>query len=50
MMKVLLTNDTLVRMAKGTVVEVSDEEAKRLKAFKNAVDAPKTKKGSGTKA
>lgn len=47
MMKVLLTNDTIVRMAKGTVVDVSEEEAKRLKAFKNAVDVPKTtKKGS----
>lgn len=43
-MKVMLTRDTIVRMAKGTVVEVSEEEAKRLKTFKNAVDVPKQQK------
>lgn len=36
-MKVELTNDTIVRFAKGTVLEVSDEEASRLIAFNNAV-------------
>ena len=35
-MKVVLTNDTAVRFAKGTVLEVSDKEASRLVAFKLA--------------
>lgn len=35
-MKVKLINDTVVRFAKGTVLEVSDEEASRLIAFNNA--------------
>lgn len=39
MKKVILTNDTVVRFAKGTVLEVSDQEAKRLIVFKNAVEA-----------
>lgn len=43
-MKVVLTKDTIVRMAKGTVLEVSEEEAKRLKAIGNAVDVPKQQK------
>lgn len=38
-MKVELINDTVVRFAKGTVLEVSDEEASRLIAFNNAVKA-----------
>lgn len=37
MAQVKLTNDTIVRFAKGTVLEVSEEEAKRLCSFKNAV-------------
>lgn len=37
-MKVELTNDTIVRFAKGTVLEVSEEEASRLIAFNNAVE------------
>lgn len=37
-MKVELVNDTVVRFAKGTVLEVSDEEASRLIAFNNAVE------------
>lgn len=37
-MKVKLTNDTVVRFAKGTVLEVSDQEASRLIAFNNAVE------------
>lgn len=36
-MKVKLTNDTIVRFAKGTVLEVSEQEASRLIAFNNAV-------------
>lgn len=48
-MKVKLTHDTVVRFAKGTVLEVSEEEASRLFAFKNAVEVkeeakPKKKK------
>lgn len=47
-MKVILTRDTTVRMKKGTIVDVPEEEAKRLKAFGNAEDVPKqTKKGTG---
>lgn len=37
-MKVKLTNDTLVRFAKDTVLEVSEQEASRLIAFNNAVE------------
>ncbi len=35
-MKVKLAQDTAVRFAKGTVLEVSDQEAARLFAFKLA--------------
>lgn len=37
MAKVELLRDTVVRFAKGTVLEVSDAEASRLIAFKTAV-------------
>lgn len=37
-MKVELTRDSVVRFAKGTVLEVSDSEASRLIAFNNAVE------------
>ena len=37
-MKVKLTHDTSVRFAKGTVLEVSSQEASRLIAFNNAVE------------
>ena len=37
MAKVELLNDAVVRFAKGTVLEVSDQEASRLIAFKSAV-------------
>ena len=37
-MKVRLTNDTFVRFAKDSVLEVSDKEASRLIAFNNAVE------------
>lgn len=36
-MKVELKHDTIVRFPKGTVLEVSEEEAHRLIAFGNAV-------------
>lgn len=39
MKKVILTSDTVVRFAKGTVLEVSDQEASRLIVFNNAVEA-----------
>ena len=42
-MKVKLTNDTIVRFAKGTVLEVSKEEASRLIAFNNAVKVEEKK-------
>lgn len=42
-MKVELTNDTIVRFAKGTVLEVSEEEASRLIAFNNAVKVEEKK-------
>lgn len=43
-MKVKLTNDTVVRFVKGTVLEVSDREASRLIAFNNAVKVEEKKK------
>lgn len=43
MKKVILMNDTVVRFAKGTVLEVSDQEAARLIAFNNAAPAPEEK-------
>ena len=42
-MKVKLTHDTLVRFAKDTVLEVSDQEASRLIAFNNAVKVEEKK-------
>lgn len=42
-MIVELTRDTAVRLSKGTVIEVSDDEGKRLIAFHIAKKA-KTKK------
>lgn len=42
-MKVKLTHDTLVRFAKDTVLEVSDQEASRLIAFNNAVEVKEKK-------
>lgn len=48
-MKVKLTNDTIVRFAKGTVLEVSEQEASRLIAFNNAV-AVKTAEAKPAKA
>ena len=42
-MKVKLTNDTVVRFAKGSVLEVSDKEASRLIAFNNAVKVEEKK-------
>ena len=46
-MKVTLARDTSVRMKKGTVIDVTEEEAKRLFAFHLATETPKqTKKGA----
>lgn len=42
-MLVKLTNDTVVRFAKGTVLEVSEQEASRLIAFNNAVEVKEKK-------
>ncbi len=42
-MKVELTKDTTVRFAKGTALEVSDQEASRLIAFNNAVKVEEKK-------
>ena len=42
-MKFKLTNDTVVRFAKGSVLEVSDKEASRLIAFNNAVKVEEKK-------
>lgn len=42
-MKVKLTNDTAVRFAKGTILEVSDKEGKRLIVFNNAVEVKEKK-------
>lgn len=42
-MLVKLTRDTVVRFAKGLVLEVSDEEASRLLAFNNAVKVEEKK-------
>lgn len=39
-----LTRDTAVRLSKGTVIEVSDDEGKRLIAFNNAKKAKKETK------
>ena len=42
-MKVKLTRDTVVRFAKGAVLEVSEQEASRLFAFHNAVKVEEKK-------
>lgn len=43
-MIVELTRDTAVRLSKGTVIEVSDDEGKRLIAFHSANKAKKETK------
>lgn len=43
-MKIKLLRDTVVRFQGGTVIEVSEEEAKRLIAFRNAEPVKETKK------
>lgn len=48
-MKVKLTRDTIVRFPADTILEVADEEGKRLMAFGNATEVKpekKTKKGA----
>ncbi len=49
-MKVKLTNDTIVRFAKGSVLEVSDTEASRLIALNNAVKVEEKAEAKPTKA
>lgn len=46
-MKVEIKRDTIVRFGKGSVIEVADEEGKRLISFGNAAEVkeePKPKK------
>lgn len=43
-MKVEVLHDTIIRFPKGAVVEVSEEEARRLIAFGNAREAQQEKK------
>lgn len=49
-MKIKLTHDTIVRFPAGAVLEVSDEEAKRLMAFNNAIPAEAEKPAEKPKA
>ena len=49
-MKVRLTQDTAVRFAKDTVLEVSDQEASRLFAFNLAVKVEKAEAKPAKKA
>lgn len=49
-MKIKLTHDTIVRFPAGSVLEVSEEEAKRLMAFSNAVPAEAEKPAEKPKA
>ena len=46
MKKVKLLHDTIVRFAKDTVVEVSEQEASRLIAFGNAEEVKEEKKST----
>lgn len=46
MIKIELLRDTIVRHPKGTVVEVTEEEAKRLIAFGNGKKAEAPKKAT----
>ena len=48
-MKVRLLNDTIVRFAKGSVLEVSEQEASRLIAFRNAEPIEEPEKKPATK-
>lgn len=43
-MKIKLLRDTVVRFQSGTVIEVSDAEAKRLISLRNAEPVKETKK------
>lgn len=42
-MKIILTADSNVRFSAGDVIDVTEQEAERLKAFGVAQDAPKPK-------
>lgn len=48
-MLVKLTHDTAVRFSEGTVLEVSEQEGKRLIAFGNAVEEKKAEPEKTTK-
>lgn len=50
MKRVVLLHDTAVRYNQGTVLEVSDEEAKRLIAFGNAEEAKAPKEAKAEPA
>ena len=43
-MKIVLTRDTLVKLPKGTVITVPEEEGKRLIALNNAKETTTKKK------
>lgn len=43
-MKIELTKDAAVRFAKGTVLEVTEEEARRLMMLRNAKEVAEKKK------
>lgn len=49
-MLVQLTHDTIVRFPAGAILEVSEEEAKRLMAFNNATPAEAEKPAEKPKA
>ena len=44
MITIKLARDTMVKLAAGTIIEVPEEEAKRLFALKNAVEYRKAEK------
>lgn len=48
-MKVKLTRDTAVKLLKGEVVEVTEQEARRLVAFRLAEEVKETKKKAAPK-
>lgn len=48
-MKVKIKRDTIVRFGKGSVIEVTDKEGKRLISFGNAEKVKETPKKKETK-
>lgn len=49
-MQIKLLHDTNVRFAAGTVLDVSEQEAQRLRAFNNAIPAEAEKPADKPKA